>query len=63
MNSPSTAVDLARNAPLTGSAVYLSFMSQYGSTVVTTLAIIYGLLQMWLRYKEHKAIMTKNKED
>ena len=57
------STDLVRNAPLTGSAVYLSFMSQYGSAVVTSLAIIYGLMQMWLRYKEHKAIMHKNKED
>lgn len=62
MEIPSTATDLVRNVPLTGSALYLSFVSQYGAAIVTTLAIVYGVMQMILRVLEHRAIMKKNGE-
>lgn len=61
-SAPSAATDMARNVPLTGSALYLSFISQYGAAIVTTLAIAYGVMQMVFRYQEHKAIMRTNKE-
>jgi hypothetical protein len=60
---PSVGAEVARNIPLSAGAVYLSFISTYGTAVVTTLAIAYGLMQMYLRWKEHKAIMRKNKEN
>lgn len=46
--------DLARSTPLVASAFYLNFISQYGTTVVTSLAIIYGVMQIILRFKEHR---------
>lgn len=61
-DAPSVATEFARNVPLTGGALYLSFMNQYGAILVTTLAIVYGLLQITLRVMEHRAIMRKNKE-
>lgn len=60
LEMPSAATDLARNVPLTGMALYLSFISQYGTAIVTTLAILYGGYQFWCRYREHSAIMRKN---
>jgi len=61
MNSaPSAATEFARNMPLTGGALYLSFVSQYGVAIVTTLSIIYAVFQFALRYQEHKAIMSRN---
>lgn len=62
MNAPTAATELARNAPLTMGAAYLSFISQYGTILVTSLAIVYAILQMVLRVQEHRAIMRKNKE-
>lgn len=59
-DAPSVATELARNVPLTGGALYLSFISQYGAALVTTFAIIYGVMQMTLRILEHRAIMRKN---
>ncbi len=60
--APSVGAEIARNAPLSVGAVYLSFISTYGTSIVTTLAIVYAVLQMYLRWQEHKAIMRKNKE-
>jgi hypothetical protein len=60
---PSVGAEVARNVPLTAGAVYLSFISTYGTAIVTTLAIAYGVMQMYLRWKEHKAIMRKNDEE
>ena len=60
-DAPSAATEFARNVPLTGGALYLSFISQYGAAIVTTLAIVYGVMQMTLRILEHRAIMRKNK--
>lgn len=57
---PSASVELVRNAPLTGGALYLSYISQYGAAIVTTLAIIYAIMQMTMRVLEHRAIMRKN---
>ena len=61
LGAPSLGTDFARNIPLTGGALYLSFISQYGTTIVTTLAIVYGVMQVTLRILEHRAIMRKNK--
>lgn len=60
-DAPSVATEFARNVPLTGGALYLSFISQYGAAIVTSLAIVYGLMQMTLRIMEHRAIMRKHK--
>lgn len=57
---PTVTTELARNAPLGGAAVYLSFISQYGTAIVTTLAVLYALMQFTLRIREHRAIMKKN---
>lgn len=62
MNMPTAASDIARNVPLSAGAVYLTFISQYGTAIVTTLAIVYGCMQLFMRWKEHRAIMRKNKE-
>lgn len=59
-DAPSAAVEIARQGPLVAGAAYLNFVSTYGAAIVTTLAIIYGVLQLYLRTKEHKAIMKKN---
>ena len=60
---PSVGAEVARNLPLSAGAVYLSFVSQYGTAIVTTLAILFGVMQIYLRWREHKAIMRKNQED
>lgn len=60
--APSVGAEIARNVPLSAGAVYLSFISTYGTAIVTTLAIVYAVLQMYLRWQEHKAIVRKNKE-
>lgn len=62
IDAPSVATEMARNAPLTAGALYLSFISQYGGAVVTSFAIIYAIMQMVLRWKEHRALMNKHKE-
>lgn len=59
-DAPSAATELARNVPLTGGALYLSLISQYGAAIVTTLAIVYGVMQVTLRILEHRAIMRKH---
>lgn len=46
---PSAAVEVARQTPLIAGAAYLNFVSTYGAAIVTTLAIIYGVLQLYLR--------------
>jgi hypothetical protein len=60
-DAPSVTTELARNVPLTGGALYLSFISEYGAAIVTTLAIVYAMMQMTLRVLEHRAIMRKNR--
>ena len=62
INEPSIPTELARNIPLTASAAYLSFMSEYGAIIVTSLAIVFGCMQIVLRALEHRAIMRKHKE-
>lgn len=62
MTIPSVAQDVARNAPISLSAMYLSFVDQYGAALVTSLAICFGILQIVLRWREHRAIMKKNEE-
>lgn len=57
---PSATVEVARQAPLVAGATYLNFVSQYGAAIVTTLAIVYGVLQLVLRSREHKAFMLKH---
>lgn len=63
LGAPSLGTDFARNIPLTGGALYLSFISQYGAAIVTTLAIIYGVLQITLRIMEHRALAQKVQEE
>lgn len=60
-DEPSLATELARNAPMTAGALYLSFISQYGAAIVTSLAIVYAVMQMTLRWVEHRAVMNKHK--
>lgn len=61
-DAPSAATDLARNVPLSAGAMYLTFVSEYGAVIVTTLAIVFGVMQIVMRVREHRAIMRKNKE-
>lgn len=63
VGAPSAGTDFVRNLPLTGGALYLSFISQYGAAIVTTLAIIYGVLQITLRIMEHRALAKKVQEE
>lgn len=58
-DTPTITMEVARNTPLTAGALYLSFISQYGAPIVTTLAIIYGVMQVVLRILEHRAAMRK----
>lgn len=46
------AADAAKVTPLLSAAWYLNFVSQYGAMVVTTLAILYGVMGLVLRGKE-----------
>lgn len=62
MHTPTIATELSRNAPLSLGAVYLGFVSQYGAAAVTTIALLYGVMQFVLRWQEHRAIMRKHKE-
>lgn len=55
--------EVARNAPLTFGAFYLSFISQYGVVVVTTLALVFGIMQIVFRIREHRAIMRYNAKE
>lgn len=52
-------------APLTGMAFYLNFISEWGTAIVTLLAIITFVLTTVWRWIEHRARMRilKNKED
>ena len=60
---PSATVEFARQTPLVAGATYLNFVSTYGAAIVTTLAIVYGVLQLYLRSREHKAFMLKHTLD
>lgn len=57
MNTTSVATDVGRSMPLAAGAVYLNFISQYGTAIVTTLAIVYGIMQITMRWVEHRRIM------
>lgn len=46
------AADAAKVAPLASAAWYLQFVSEYGATLVTSLAIVYGLMGLVVRAKE-----------
>lgn len=46
------AADAAKAVPLASAAWYLNFVSQWGATVVTSLAIIYGVMGLVVRAKE-----------
>lgn len=61
MNAPSLATEMSRNAPLLAGATYLNFVSTYGAAIVTSLAIMYGIMQIVMRTLEHRAIMRRNK--
>jgi len=60
-DAPSVATELVRNVPLTAAAAYVSFISQYGAVIVTSLAIVYGVYQIILRTLEHKLIKDKHR--
>jgi hypothetical protein len=60
---PSAGTEIARVAPLGFGATYLTFISEYGAAIVTTLAIVYAVLQMVLRVMEHRAIMQKAEKE
>lgn len=57
MTPPSVANEVIRVSPLTASALYLNFISTYGSAIVTTLAVLYAIFQFYWRAREHKKIM------
>ena len=57
---PTASLEVVRQTPLVAGATYLNFVSTYGAAIVTTLAIVYGVLQLYLRSKEHKAFMLKH---
>lgn len=59
---PSVSAELVKATPLFGAAAYLNFMSVYGAAIVTSLALAYGVMQIIMRYLEHRAIMRKHKE-
>ena len=61
MNEPSLATEVTRSVPLIVGASYLNFVSTYGAALVTTLAVLYGSLQIVMRTLEHRAIMRRNK--
>lgn len=61
-DAPSVGTEIARNAPLTAGALYMNFIGQYGAMLVTTIAIVYGVMQMYLRIREHRIYVEKNKE-
>ena len=63
MTPPSLASEVVRTSPLTASAIYLNFISTYGTAIVTTLAIIYGAAQFYWRYREHRKVMGETKND
>lgn len=46
------AADAAKVTPLLSAAWYLNFVSQWGATLVTSLAIIYGVMGLVVRAKE-----------
>lgn len=57
------STEVARQAPLTASAVYVSFISMYGSEIVITLAVVYGVLQIIFRIAEHRKIMRGDRHE
>lgn len=59
---PSASVEMVKATPLLGAAAYLQFMSVYGAALVTTLALAYGIMQIVMRWMEHRAIMRKHTE-
>lgn len=57
MNITPASTDVGRTLPLAAGAFYLNFISQYGTAIVTTLAIVYGIMQIFMRWREHRKIM------
>lgn len=57
MQLPNASAELGRSAPLALTAFYLNFISTYGAAMVTTIAIIFGIMQLVFRWREHKKIM------
>lgn len=62
MTSPSLTSEVVRASPLTASALYLNYISTYGTAVVTTLAIAYGIAQFYWRAREHSKLMGEKKD-
>lgn len=61
MNTTTIVQDVGRSSPLAVGALYLNFISQYGTAVVTTLAIVYGVMQIILRWREHLDVKREEK--
>lgn len=57
MTPPTVGDELLRTSPLTAGALYLNFISTYGAAIVTTLAIVYAVAQIYWRAREHRKIM------
>lgn len=55
----SLGVNTASLAPLTGMAFYLNFVSEWGTAIVTLLAVVTFILTTVWRWIEHKARMRK----
>lgn len=53
MNTDPYSVEVMRVAPLGAGAVYLQFVSTYGSAILTTLGVVYAIVNITLRIKEH----------
>lgn len=64
LNPTNVGIDVSRTGGLlaTGWALYASWLSTYGSAIVTTLSIVYGVYALYTRRMENKAIMKKNEE-
>lgn len=62
INTPNIGIDASRTGGLlaTGWALYANWVSTYGSAIVTTLSIIYGLYALYTRRMENRATMRKN---
>lgn len=61
MNTPSGPVEIGKNSLLLLAAWVIDMLNNHGALLVVVLAIIYGVMQIVFRRREHKAIMTQHK--
>lgn len=57
------AADTVRVAPLGAAAWYMEFVSTYGSALLTTLGIVYAIVNITLRIKEHLERRKEKKDE